>query len=119
DLWRLVVVGFPDDVAIEHDKKGRLVLLHEHATIGEIGHRLFRISGVLEKDSSQLAVVGPVPDMDGEVALRARELAWLQDLRDEVRMDLDDIGAEQLQAPRHANVVDEGNSYRHQQRQDE
>ncbi len=57
--------------------------------------------------------------MDGEVTLRARELAWLQDLRDEVRMDLDDIGAEQLQAPRHANVVDEGNSYRHQQRQDE
>src|SRR5690606_5467153 len=61
DLWRFVVVGLPDDVAVEHDEKGRLVLLHEHATI-----KMTRpVAGI------RVIWIGP-----GEIAEVA--LAWLQ-----------------------------------------
>ncbi len=51
--------------------------------------------------------------MEGEVAFGARELPWLQHLGDEVRAHMNDIPAQHLQAPGHADVVHERNRSRH------
>ncbi len=95
-----------------HHQVVRRLALDDQAALGEIGLVELLVARVVHDEAEQLAVGGALADMEREAVLGAGERAGLDDLRQDVGAHLHDVLPQELEAPGHAEVIDEGDAER-------
>jgi len=116
NLHRVLGARPAQDVPCLHQEVGGAVLFDDAATLGQERHHLLVVACVVHDEAEQLTTGRPVTNVKREIVLRTGKASGLDDLGDEVGANLDHVVAQQPEAPRHAEVIDERYGDRHQQR---
>ena len=75
DLRRVQGARPAHDMAVVHQQERLLVLLYQHAMLGEIGGRHLGIAVVVHQQAAELAVQGALPDVERQARARGSRSA--------------------------------------------